>query len=320
MTPADLQAIDDEPSLVRPYVQLEVPEGIEAPPSRQPDEPGYHARHAGGSPDEPGAVSLSAAETVPAPPLGTWGDSEAAAGGPKSRKRARRPRRGRRRRLFAASGIVTALVALGFTVLTLDSAEPGRASAPQNAWAAPPERHGPQAATLPAPAAATATPADPSRAASGAAYPGPSGSAPAVGAPAETSSPGGGGPAAGTGTPVPSQQQAAGDGIGTIIGPAGLCLDGARLRAWTCDGSAGQRWTVGGDGTVRTLGRCLDGADRPVLSDCDGTAAQRWRAGPGPTLVGAASGLCLQAPDGDSRGALRMAACSSDAGQHWVLP
>jgi|GEM_PF-2206951 len=75
-------------------------------------------------------------------------------------------------------------------------------------------------------------------------------------------------------------------GPGPLRANAGPCLaptssaDGAALQVVTCDGSAGQIWTVGGDSRVVGLGgRCLGVADdgtTAVIKTCNGGADQRW--------------------------------------------
>ncbi|MFJ3901434.1 ricin-type beta-trefoil lectin domain protein [Streptomyces sp. NPDC090025] len=78
---------------------------------------------------------------------------------------------------------------------------------------------------------------------------------------------------------------------GTFVGLAGKCLDvagsqtanGTQVQLYTCNGTAAQRWTLPGDGTVRALGKCLDvnaastepGA-KVQLWECNGTGAQRF--------------------------------------------
>ena len=56
-----------------------------------------------------------------------------------------------------------------------------------------------------------------------------------------------------------------------------------RLQLYTCNGTNAQSWTVGSDGTVQALGKCLDVAaacsangTKVQLYDCNGTAAQQW--------------------------------------------
>ncbi|MEV8516529.1 RICIN domain-containing protein [Dactylosporangium sp. NPDC051484] len=228
----------------------------------------------------------------------------------------------------------TVVALLGITALVLGAAGLGDAPAPERAEAAAPDRGGVATATLAAPSAvATASASEPSPsqplagpvgtwavepAGTPAARPAATPAAaeaptPAVATPS--------GPPGATDSPVPSPPPGDGVRTGTITRPSGLCLDGARLRAWTCDGSVSQTWTVRPDGSVRTLGRCLDGASRPVLRDCDGTRAQQWRAGTAGTLINAGAGLCLSTADEeDGRAPLRMATCGWAAAQRWSLP
>ena len=70
-----------------------------------------------------------------------------------------------------------------------------------------------------------------------------------------------------------------------------MCVDvagansanGTRVQLWTCNGSGAQQWTVGTDGTIRALGKCMDVAGATAngtqiqLWDCNGTGAQQWR-------------------------------------------
>ena len=90
-------------------------------------------------------------------------------------------------------------------------------------------------------------------------------------------------------------------------------------------GSAGQDWTIGADGTIRTGGMCLDvlnqgtASKTPVdLGTCTGGASQRWTAAVG-TFVNAASGKCLDDPrfvTADGTG-LEIYACNAGANQLW---
>lgn len=80
---------------------------------------------------------------------------------------------------------------------------------------------------------------------------------------------------------------------GQITGIGGKCVDdsGAGTAAgnpvvlYSCNAAANQRWTLPDDGTVRTLGKCLDAVHRSnstytgywaALNPCDGSATQKW--------------------------------------------
>jgi serine/threonine-protein kinase len=120
-------------------------------------------------------------------------------------------------------------------------------------------------------------------------------------------------------------------GIGEIVGPGGLCLDdeaaqttnGTPVQSYPCNDTAAQLWTVGADGTVRVVSRCLrapSGAGGPVrIWSCDGSAAQRWQRRAGGGLVNVATGLCLSgSAEPNARPTLR--ACNGSASQRWKLP
>ncbi|MER7008728.1 RICIN domain-containing protein [Dactylosporangium sp. NPDC000555] len=320
MTPID--PLDGEPPrLVRPFVRLMEREPAE--PSSDRAEPSSDG--ADPSPAGPDERARRAADPRPA-----GADHGADAGGHPRTRRVR----GRRHRL-AVTFTVVAL--LGITALVLGAADLGDGPAPGRAQAAGPNRGGVATATLTAPSAAATTsasepspsepPAEPAGtwAAKPAGTPAAQPAATPAAGPVKTpaaATPSSGPPGA-TASPVPSSSPPPGDRVrtGTITRPSGLCLDGARLRAWTCDGSVGQTWTVRPDGSVQTLGRCLDGASRPVLRDCDGTPAQQWRAGTAGTLINAGAGLCLSpADDEDGRAPLRMTTCGRAGAQRWSLP
>ncbi|MFH8342582.1 spherulation-specific family 4 protein [Streptomyces sp. AM6-12] len=134
----------------------------------------------------------------------------------------------------------------------------------------------------------------------------------------------------------------AGGGSGSVArsgpvksGIAGYCLDvpgdtgsdGAKVTIAPCDGSAGQQWTAGADGSLQIDGKCLDvtyGATAngsPVaLYDCNGRPNQRWNVS-GATLVGAGSGRCLDDPQffTDSH-QLDIWDCDGGNNQKWTLP
>ncbi|WP_073501593.1 GH-E family nuclease [Actinacidiphila paucisporea] len=98
--------------------------------------------------------------------------------------------------------------------------------------------------------------------------------------------------------------------VKTTAGGA-LCLadsgahtdDGTPQILWGC-GASGQTYTVGTDGTVTVLGKCLDTAvAQPVagtgvvINTCAaGKATQQWKTTANNTLVNVASGLCLADP------------------------
>ncbi|WP_434099606.1 ricin-type beta-trefoil lectin domain protein [Streptomyces sviceus] len=94
------------------------------------------------------------------------------------------------------------------------------------------------------------------------------------------------------------------------------------------DGTAAQQWTVGGDGTLRALGKCLDVASagtvdgtKVQLFHCNGTAAQVWQRG-GDTLVNPVSGKCLDVTEmsTENNARLQIWSCTGTTNQQFHLP
>ncbi|MEV5320925.1 lectin [Streptomyces sp. NPDC052687] len=124
---------------------------------------------------------------------------------------------------------------------------------------------------------------------------------------------------------------------GEVKGVNGKCLDvdggqtadGTKVQVWTCNGSAAQRWTVGGDGSLKALGKCLDvsgggSADgtRIQLWTCNGTGAQKWAAQSDGTVRNPQSGKCLDASGGtwNDGTAVHLWTCHTGPNQKWTLP
>ncbi|WP_240926065.1 lectin [Streptomyces sp. JB150] len=124
---------------------------------------------------------------------------------------------------------------------------------------------------------------------------------------------------------------------GEVKGVNGKCLDvdggqsadGTKVQVWTCNGSAAQRWTVGGDGSLKALGKCLDvsgggSADgtRIQLWSCNGTGAQKWAAQSDGTVRNPQSGKCLDASGGtwNDGTAVHLWTCHTGPNQKWTLP
>ncbi len=137
---------------------------------------------------------------------------------------------------------------------------------------------------------------------------------------------------------------------GQILATSGQCVDDAgndpELRGlpratfnaangngivlYHCTGNPNQRWTLPGDGTVRSLGHCLatrnggsaSGTD-VTLNPCDGSDAQKWNYLPSGNLVHRKSGLCLDAYGGSTAEGTRLIvyACGTQQlNQTWSLP
>jgi glucosylceramidase len=126
-------------------------------------------------------------------------------------------------------------------------------------------------------------------------------------------------------------------GTGPITGLGGKCVDvagagsanGTPVQLYTCNGSTAQRWTVGGDGTIRALGKCLDVTSASTangaklqLWDCNGSGAQRWTATASRDIVNAAADKCLDVTDNSSADGARLQiwSCTGAANQKWTPP
>ncbi|MFD7020221.1 ricin-type beta-trefoil lectin domain protein [Streptomyces sp. NPDC059928] len=123
---------------------------------------------------------------------------------------------------------------------------------------------------------------------------------------------------------------------GQVTGNGANCMDvsnsntadGTPVILYPCTGQANQRWTLGDDGSVEALGKCLtaSGADAggaATLSECTGADAQRWSTDQDGTLVNAASGLCLDVYGGGTASGTKLDTwtCGDhQANQTWALP
>src|ERR1700761_7642056 len=124
---------------------------------------------------------------------------------------------------------------------------------------------------------------------------------------------------------------------GAITGYGGLCLDdrGAStanfnpVQVYTCNGTDAQKWTVGSNGALQTLGKCLDvyaagtaNGTTVDLYDCNGTGAQVWQPQSNGTLVNPASGKCLDDTGWSTTPGTQAQiwSCAGSANQSWKLP
>lgn len=126
----------------------------------------------------------------------------------------------------------------------------------------------------------------------------------------------------------------------TIVGPGGKCVDVAgddvggnlaTVQLWDCKTLAADQHWVGSalrEGTLNTLGRCLD-IDGNVttlgtgveLYDCNGAAGQQWIPQADGSIKNPASGLCLDSPNGATANgtALRIWTCNGAAAQKFSV-
>ena len=124
--------------------------------------------------------------------------------------------------------------------------------------------------------------------------------------------------------------------VGQISGIAGKCVDdsgsgttdGNPIIIYGCTGNANQRWTLPGDGTVRTLGKCLDVPGTTAgtavdLRTCSGSSAQQWSYQQNGNLKNTGSGLCLDVNGGGSADGTKLIIWSCGYNQNnqtWSLP
>ncbi|GAB4083680.1 hypothetical protein GCM10028784_03100 [Myceligenerans cantabricum] len=121
-----------------------------------------------------------------------------------------------------------------------------------------------------------------------------------------------------------------------IVGYQNKCIDvpnsnfsdGVPLQLWTCNGTAAQRWTFHGDGTVRAGGLCMDLAwgdpanGTPVqIVNCSGNIAQQFVLSGAGDLVSVAANKCVdvQGWNGNDGTRLVIHECHGGANQKWWL-
>ncbi|MFF1908491.1 ricin-type beta-trefoil lectin domain protein [Kitasatospora sp. NPDC058218] len=136
-----------------------------------------------------------------------------------------------------------------------------------------------------------------------------------------------------------SYQPATGLPTGNVTsGLPGKCLDAGSNSAgpdtfsmpadiWDCAATPNQTWTVGNDGTVKALGKCLDVTGggltdgTPVqLYPCNGTGSQVWTQN-AKGLLNPQSGLCLADPAASTTNGTQLILRTCGAsGQDWRPP
>ncbi|GGL53283.1 family 16 glycosylhydrolase [Planomonospora parontospora] len=109
--------------------------------------------------------------------------------------------------------------------------------------------------------------------------------------------------------------------------PGGKAADGVRLQMYDCNGSAAQKWSLNGDGTVSAMGMCMDAAGAgtangtPIqLHPCKGNAAQQFRLSAAGDLVNPAANRCVDVVDRNSANGARLQLwdCAGTPNQKWT--
>ncbi|MFF4655473.1 ricin-type beta-trefoil lectin domain protein [Streptomyces sp. NPDC001381] len=104
--------------------------------------------------------------------------------------------------------------------------------------------------------------------------------------------------------------------------------DGSPLRLWNCDGDSWQKWVFKSDGSVRSMGLCMDAANagtangtRVQLATCNGGWAQQFNLNGSHDLVNTRTGKCVDAVDsGTGNGTrLQLWECAGSSNQKWYV-
>lgn len=102
--------------------------------------------------------------------------------------------------------------------------------------------------------------------------------------------------------------------------------DGTPLQIWDCAGTANQKWDFRGDGTVRSLGLCMDVAwgsrdDGAViqLARCSGNPAQQFVLSTAGDLVNPQADKCVDVKDNATGDGARLLlwTCAGTPNQKW---
>ncbi|MGW5064223.1 ricin-type beta-trefoil lectin domain protein [Streptomyces sp. NPDC004096] len=107
----------------------------------------------------------------------------------------------------------------------------------------------------------------------------------------------------------------------------GKAVQGARLMIWDCStAAASQHWEFKTDGTMRSLGMCVQLADGSTadgtdlqLAHCDGSPAQQFTLNSSHDLVSKLADKCTDVRDhGTTNGTrLQLWSCSGSDNQKW---
>ncbi|MET7751579.1 protein kinase [Micromonospora sp. NPDC005367] len=98
------------------------------------------------------------------------------------------------------------------------------------------------------------------------------------------------------------------------------------VSIWSCNGSAGQKWTFAADGTARALGKCLtadggrsENGTRIRLTTCSGAASQQFVLKKSYDLVYVTADRCVDVIDGGTANGthLQLWQCNGGINQKW---
>lgn len=125
-------------------------------------------------------------------------------------------------------------------------------------------------------------------------------------------------------TPVRVQSYDSNRCIDVKDSQSGVGKDGARLQLWDCANTTNQEWKFYPDGTVRSLGMCMDlasaatGDGTPIqLAYCNGGWAQTFTLKGSLDLVNPAADKCVTADATGNGGPLVLRSCNGASAQKW---
>lgn len=121
---------------------------------------------------------------------------------------------------------------------------------------------------------------------------------------------------------------------GNVVGLGGKCADikgenpaNGIVWLWACFGPSGETWTAPGDGTVRSMGTCLDigaltNGTPTVVANCHNGISQQWIVRPNATLVNVDASRCMDVHAGitDNGAKIQLWDCVGTAQQRWAVP
>jgi hypothetical protein len=104
----------------------------------------------------------------------------------------------------------------------------------------------------------------------------------------------------------------------------GVGADGTPLQLWDCARSANQLWSFSSDGTVRSLGLCMDLAWASTnenttvqLVNCNGGWAQKFTLNAAHDLVNPTADKCVTAESSANGARLVLRSCAGTSNQKW---
>ncbi|MFC5267993.1 ricin-type beta-trefoil lectin domain protein [Kribbella qitaiheensis] len=105
---------------------------------------------------------------------------------------------------------------------------------------------------------------------------------------------------------------------------SGLGKDGTPLQLWDCARSSNQLWSFNSDGTVRSLGLCMDLAwastdenTQIQLVNCNGGWAQKFTLNAAHDLVNPTADKCVTAVSTGNGARLVLRSCAGTSNQKW---